>query len=181
MGEEYGETAPFFYFTGFKDTALGNAVTEGRKRELGSHYSERDFADPQTFSTFEHCKLDWTKIEDASHSGILRLYRDLIAVRKRHPSLNNCRKDLTEIHFDEQAKFLVMKRSDPGGECSLLVLNFSAKSETIPARSDVRDWSQVLSTAADEYSVNPKPSVETAASPSTDVLLAGFEAAIYIR
>ena len=61
MGEEYGETAPFFYFTGFKDTALANAVTEGRKRELGSHYSESEFADPQALSTFELCKLDWSK------------------------------------------------------------------------------------------------------------------------
>jgi len=181
MGEEYGETAPFFYFTGFKDTALANAVTEGRKRELGSHYSERDFADPQALSTFELCKLDWTKIEVDPHSSILRLYRDLIALRKRHPSLNNCRKDLTEIRFDEQAKVLVMKRTDPDGERSLLVLNFSAQFQSIPVGVDVREWRQVLSTAADKYSVTPKPSIETAASSSTDVQLAGFEAAIYIR
>ena len=71
-------------------------------------------------------------IEVDPHSGILRLYRDLIALRKRHPSLNNCRKDLTEIRFDEQAKFLVMKRSDPDGESSLLVLNFSAEFHSIP-------------------------------------------------
>ena len=34
----------------------------------------------------------------------LRLYRDLISLRKQHPSLGNCRKDLTEIQFDEKAK-----------------------------------------------------------------------------
>ena len=97
MGEEYGETAPFFYFTSFEDHDLANAVREGRKRELGSHYSESDFADPQALSTFERCKLDWSKAAIAPHSGILGLYRDLIALRKRHPSLGNCRKDLTEI------------------------------------------------------------------------------------
>ena len=111
----------------------------------------------------------------------MRLYRDLIALRKRHPSLNNCRKDLTEIRFDEQAKVLVMKRTDPDGERSLLVLNFSAQFQSIPVGVDVREWRQVLSTAADKYSVTPKPSIETAASSSTDVQLAGFEAAIYIR
>jgi maltooligosyltrehalose trehalohydrolase len=181
MGEEYGETAPFFYFTSFEDTDLANAVREGRKRELGSHYSERDFADPQVLSTFERCKLDWSKIEAAPHSGILRLHRDLIALRKRHPSLSNCRKDLTEIRFDEQAKVLVMKRSDPDGEGSLLVLNFSAEAHSIQVGVDVREWTEVLSTAADKYSADPKPSIETAASPSTDVQLAGFEAVIYMH
>jgi maltooligosyltrehalose trehalohydrolase len=181
MGEEYGETAPFFYFTSFEDTDLANAVRAGRKRELGSHYSESEFADPQGLSTFERCKLDWPKVEAAPHSGILRLYRDLIALRKRHPSLNNCRKDLTEIRFDEQARHLVAKRTDPDGESSLLVLNFSAEFQSIPVGVDVREWRQVLFTAADKYSADPKSSVETAASPSTDVLLAGFEAAIYIH
>ena len=35
MGEEYGETAPFLFFTSFEDPHLVNAVREGRKRELG--------------------------------------------------------------------------------------------------------------------------------------------------
>ena len=104
MGEEYGETAPFFYFTSFEDRGLANAVREGRKRELGSHYSESDFADPQALTTFERCKLDWSKTAISPHAEILRLYRDLISLRKQHPSLGNCRKDLTEIQIDEQAR-----------------------------------------------------------------------------
>jgi maltooligosyltrehalose trehalohydrolase len=180
MGEEYGETAPFFYFTSFEDVNLANAVREGRKRELGSHYSESEFADPQALSTFERCKLDWSKLEIGPHSGILRLYRDLIALRKQHPSLGNCRKDLTETRFDEQARYLVMKRSDSGGENSLLVLNFSAEARSIPVATDLRQWRRVLTTGADKYDANPDPFVETAAPTSTDVLLAGFEAAIYL-
>ena len=113
MGEEYGETAPFLYFTSFDDPGLATAVREGRKKELGSHYSESEFADPQALSTFERCKLDWSKTAISPHAEILRLYRDLISLRKQHPSLANCRKDLTEIQFDEQAKWLVMKRTDP--------------------------------------------------------------------
>jgi maltooligosyltrehalose trehalohydrolase len=180
MGEEYGETAPFFYFTSFEDANLANAVREGRKRELGSHYSESEFADPQGLTTFERCKLDWSKPATAPHSGMLCLYRDLIGLRKRHPSLGNCRKDLTEIRTDEQGKHLVMKRSDPEGESSILVLNFSAEGQSIPVGSDVCEWRLALSTGADEYSAHPKPRVENT-TPGSDVLLAGFEAVIYVR
>jgi maltooligosyltrehalose trehalohydrolase len=180
MGEEYGETAPFFYFTSFEDIVLGNAVREGRKRELGSHYSESEFADPQALRTFERCRLDWSKLEMVPHSGILRLYRDLIALRKQHPSLGNCLKDLTEIRFDEQAKHLVMKRSDPDGERSLLVLNFAAEAQSIPVGIDLHHWRQVLTTAAARHSPNPNPSVASPDPSSTDIFLAGFEAAIYI-
>lgn len=181
MGEEYAETAPFFYFTSFEDVDLGNAVREGRKRELGSHYSESDFADPQALSTFERCKLDWSKPSMAPHLGILRLYRDLIALRKQHPSLGNCRKDLTEIRFDDKTKYLATKRSDPDGESSLLVLNFSAEAQSIPIESDVRQWRLALATGADKYSADPKPSAQTSAPASTDIFLAGFEGAIYLR
>jgi maltooligosyltrehalose trehalohydrolase len=180
MGEEYGETAPFFYFTSFADKNLANAVTEGRKRELGSHYSESEFADPQALATFERCRLDWSKPAIAPYSGILRLYRDLIALRKQHPSLGNCRKDLTEIQFDEEAKYLVMKRSDPEGESSILVLNFSAEAQSIPVGNDSRHWRLALSTGAETYVDGPETTVEATSPLLSEVLLAGFEAAIYI-
>ncbi len=179
MGEEYGETAPFFYFTSFEDVNLANAVREGRKRELGSHYSETEFADPQALTTFERCKLDWSKPAITPHSGILRLYRDLIALRKRHPSLGNCRKDLTEIRTDEQGKHLVMKRSDPEGESSILVLNFSAEA---PEHSGRKRRARVEAGFIHRRGRVQRPSeasVENTA-PGSDVLLAGFEAAIYI-
>ncbi len=181
MGEEYGETAPFFYFTSFDDDYLANAVREGRKRELGSHYSENEFADPQVLSTFERSKLDWSKPAMAPYSGILRLYRDLITLRKRHPSLGNCRKDLTQIRCDEQAKYLVMKRADPGGESSFLVLNFSAEAQNIPVGSDLGRRRLVLSTGADQYVGNQSSTVQRAASgPNPDLLLAGYEGVLYI-
>ena len=46
MGEEYGETRPFFFFTSFDDQDLATAVSEGRKRELGAHYSGRRIRRP---------------------------------------------------------------------------------------------------------------------------------------
>ena len=112
----------------------------------------------------------------------LRLYRDLISLRKQHPSLANCRKDLTEIQFDEQAKWLVMKRSDPSGSGALLVFNFSSEAQSIPVTAAAHSWRLVLWTGDTIYGGGngsrprrtPRPSLRT-------LSLAGFEAAIFIR
>ncbi len=183
MGEEYGETAPFLYFTSFEDPALADAVRQGRKRELGSHYSESEFADPQAAGTFERCKLDWSKISISPHAEILRLYRDLISLRKQHPSLGNCRKDLTEVQFDESAKQLVVKRSDPAGESALLIFNFSAEAQSIPIAADSQPRRLLLWTGDTIYGggAGPRP-VETVSPGSmVAVALAGFEAAIFVN
>jgi len=181
MGEEYGETAPFLYFTSFDDPGLAAAVTAGRKKELGSHYSESEFADPQAPGTFEHCKLDWSKTEVSPHAEILRLYRDLISLRRRHLSLANCRKELTEIQFNEQRKWLLMKRSDPSGSGALLVFNFSSEAQSIPVLDSDPSWRLALWTGDAIYGggSGPRP-VERPGSVS-QLSLAGFEAAILIR
>ena len=182
MGEEYGETAPFLFFTSFEDPHLVNAVREGRKRELGAHYSESDFADPQAESTFERCKLDWSKTERSPHTEILRLHRDLISLRKQHPSLGNCRKDLTDIQFDETSKFLVMRRNDSSGSAALIVCNFSAAAQTIPVAPTPSSWRLTLWTGDAAYGGNsdPRPAEVLAAGSTSAVRLAAFEAAMYL-
>jgi maltooligosyltrehalose trehalohydrolase len=182
MGEEYRETVPFLYFTSFEDPELAAAVREGRKRELGSHYSESDFADPQARSTFERCKLDWSKNAISPHAEILRLYRHLISLRKQHPRLGNCRKDLTEIQFDEQAKRLVMKRTDSAGGSALLIFNFAAEAQSIPVAAGSQPWRLILWTGDAVYGGSPElPPMKTMGpGPKFGVSLAGFEAVIYL-
>lgn len=181
MGEEYAETAPFLYFTSFDDPGLAAAVTTGRKKELGSHFSESEFADPQAPDTFERCKLDWSKTEVSPHAEILRLYRDLISLRKQHPSLANCRKDLTEIQFDEQAKWLLMKRSDPSGSGALLVFNFSSQAQSIPLVATAHSWRLALWTGDAIYGGGSGSRPVEHPAPVSHLSLAGFEAAIFIR
>jgi maltooligosyltrehalose trehalohydrolase len=182
MGEEYGETAPFFYFTSFEDHGLANAVSEGRKRELGSHYSESDFADPQALTTFERCKLDWSKTAASPYAEMLRLYRDLISLRKHRTSLGNCRKDLTEIWLNEQAKTFVMKRTDQAGSSALLIFNFSGKTQSVPIAGASQSWRLLLWTGDQVYGGSPEPRpMEILTQGSTlAVSLAAFEAVIYV-
>jgi len=183
MGEEYGETAPFLFFTSFDDPGLANAVREGRKKELAAHYSESDFADPQASSSLERSKLDWSKPERSPHAEILRLHRDLISLRKQHPSLGNCRKDLTEIEFDEQAKFFVMKRGDPSGNAAVIVINFSGAAQSIPVPAEPQGWRLALWTGDTAYggSSGPRAAEKLAGSQNPWVSLGAFEVGIYLR
>jgi maltooligosyltrehalose trehalohydrolase len=81
MGEEYGETRPFQYFTSHGDPALARAVSEGRRKEFiakGTH----DVPDPQDPATFERSKL--THRRDGRHAHLREHYRRLLALRRRH-------------------------------------------------------------------------------------------------
>src|SRR3954470_23982548 len=58
MGEEYGESAPFPYFVHHSDTALIEAVRDGRKAEFADFEWDDDPPDPQEVRTFESARLN---------------------------------------------------------------------------------------------------------------------------
>ena len=59
MGEEYGETAPFQFFTDHIDEEIAEATREGRRREFAAFaaFSGEEVPDPQDPATFERSKL----------------------------------------------------------------------------------------------------------------------------
>jgi maltooligosyltrehalose trehalohydrolase len=182
MGQEYGETAPFHFFTSFDDPKLIEAVRAGRRAEFADFAQGRDFADPQDPATFQHSKLNWSLSTQTPHSGILRLYQDLLALRKRWPCLGNCRKDLVRTDFSEQRRWLVMERTDPVGPHALLVCNFGGSVHDIPISAGAREWRLEIWSAASAYG-----SPESFAAPpkllgpqSSSVALADSQAALYL-
>jgi maltooligosyltrehalose trehalohydrolase len=86
MGEEWGETRPFLFFTDFHGE-LGDAVREGRRNEFKCWRCFHDpeerakIPDPNAMGTFLASKLDW---EARSGSGSARadLVRRLLALRQ---------------------------------------------------------------------------------------------------
>ena len=90
MGEEYGETQPFPFFCSFEGTELVEAVRQGRKREFAEFVASADeVPDPQSEATFAYAKLSWSWQEGTPSAGIRRLYRDLLAARRRWPALRD--------------------------------------------------------------------------------------------
>jgi maltooligosyltrehalose trehalohydrolase len=81
MGEEYGETRPFQYFTSHGDPDLARAVSEGRRKEFIAKGAE-DVPDPQDPATFERSRL--THRRDGRHGHLREHYRRLLALRRKH-------------------------------------------------------------------------------------------------
>ncbi len=160
MGEEWGERAPFLYFTSHTDEGLGEAVREGRKEEYSSFVRAEGetestlggFADPQSELTFVRSKLSWERLSQTPHAETLRFYRDLLAARKAHACLSNCDKTLTRVTLDEARGWLAVERGDRGGSRAVLVCNFSTEAQDITLDlSDAGAFSLALWTGAPEY------------------------------
>ncbi|RCS25326.1 malto-oligosyltrehalose trehalohydrolase [Phyllobacterium salinisoli] len=88
MGEEYGETNPFLFFTDFHGD-LAKAVREGRRREFADfgHSSGNEaerIPDPNALSTFQASMLDWDRMEAGPGRRRLDLYRRLLELRRTH-------------------------------------------------------------------------------------------------
>ena len=118
MGEEYGERAPFQFFSDHIDTKIATATREGRRREFAAfaQFGE-EIPDPQSEETFERSKLS-----GEGDAAIAALYSALLSARRELP-----KGDADVIEFDEDAKWLRVVRGD-----FELVCNFAATAARIP-------------------------------------------------
>ena len=88
MGEEWGETRPFLFFTDFSD-GLADAVREGRRREFrvwkafSDPEARRRIPDPNAVETFSASKIDWLTAKTSVGQARLSLLRHLLELRAR--------------------------------------------------------------------------------------------------
>ena len=96
QGEEYGEQAPFRFFTDHIDPFIADATRDGRRREF-QHFAGfgGEVPDPQAVESFELSKLAPREPE--------QLYVDLLRLRRQLP------REL-EVSFDEAARTLELRR-----------------------------------------------------------------------
>ena len=103
MGEEYGEPAPFQFFSSHIDEEIAVATREGRRREFAAFAQfGGEIPDPEDQATFEHCKL--TRERDPVIAG---LYAGLIKARR---ALGES--EASEIEYDEPARWLRLRRGE---------------------------------------------------------------------
>jgi maltooligosyltrehalose trehalohydrolase len=121
MGEEYGATTPWQFFTSHPEPELGKATAEGRIREFERMgWDPAVVPDPQDPETFRRSKLDWAEAAEGDHARLLELYRSLTALRRSTPDLTKLGFEDTQVEFDEDARWLRFRR---GGV--QVLLNFS--------------------------------------------------------
>lgn len=111
QGEEWAASTPFQYFTDHQDADLGRAVSEGRRREFTAFgWAAEEVPDPQGPATFARSRLDWSELDDPGHAEMLGWYRALIELRSRVPDLASGGLDPPEVHYDEERRWLTMRR-----------------------------------------------------------------------
>ncbi|NKX53652.1 malto-oligosyltrehalose trehalohydrolase [Arthrobacter mobilis] len=125
MGEEYGASTPWQFFTSHPEPELGEATAQGRLKEFERMgWDPATVPNPQDPATFARSKLDWAEAEQGDHARLLELYRELIALRRKTPELTDPDFTATTVDFDEDARWLALHRG-----AVTVCLNFGAGSQ----------------------------------------------------
>lgn len=92
MGEEWGASTPWQFFTSHPEPELAAATAAGRKAEFAAMgWDESLVPDPNDPATFVRSQLDWAEIDAPPHAELLELYRRLAQLRAAQPDLTDPR------------------------------------------------------------------------------------------
>jgi maltooligosyltrehalose trehalohydrolase len=149
MGEEWGASTPFQFFSSHSEPELARATAEGRKREFADHGWDADaIPDPQDPHTFQRSKLNWSELDEGAHHRLLQLYRDLIALRRNEPDLCDPWLDNLIVDYDEQSRWIALRRGTLTVACNLgaepVLVPFAGERVLSSESVDVRDQSTEL-------------------------------------
>jgi maltooligosyltrehalose trehalohydrolase len=120
MGEEWGASSPFQFFSSHPEPELARATAEGRKAEFAEHGWDADeVPDPQDPQTFERSKLAWNEIDSGEHARLHDVYRGLIALRRAEPDFADPWLDHLGVDYDEDQRWIVLRRGAFAVACNL--------------------------------------------------------------
>ena len=160
MGQEWGASSPFQYFTDHAPH-LGRLVTEGRRQEFSGFIAFRDpvararIPDPQDEKTFLCSKLRWEEIGEEEHAGVLRLYRELLKLRRHLPALRNRSRGGYQVLEPADGIIRLLFGKPEGAQC--LVLADLVGGHTMPRLDKTRDWQPLLASNEERFGGNDGP------------------------
>jgi maltooligosyltrehalose trehalohydrolase len=138
MGQEWGCSSPFCYFTDH-EPVLGRNVTEGRRKEFKQFSAFRDpesrqkIPDAQAEGTFLKSKLQWPELLEPEHTALLRLYQDLI--RFRRENLGDRRRGIWAFEQIAPSTFALRYRSTGKRADALLLVQLVSAQTVITAET----------------------------------------------
>jgi maltooligosyltrehalose trehalohydrolase len=128
MGDEWGASTPWQFFTDHQEPELAEAIRAGRRHEFAEHGWDADAVpDPQDRATVERSTLRWDELAKDPHDAILGWHRELLALRRRTPELTDPRLDRVAVDFDEAARWLVLHRGSVR-----VAVNLAATEQDVP-------------------------------------------------
>jgi len=170
MGEEYGEPAPFLYFTSHNDQALAEAVRKGRKEEFAAFAWKGDLPDPQSESTFLQSKLDHHLRDQQPHSVLWDFYQELIRLRKTLRPLRHLNKDACKVGVFKSAESVLTMRRWWQAEEILALFNHGNHSAICADGLRSGEWRKILDSADLQWS-GPGTTVPLVVSAGKDLNL----------
>lgn len=133
MGEEFGASTPWQFFTSHPEPDLGEATAKGRIKEFERMGWDPDVVpDPQDPETFHRSRLNWEEASDGDHARLLALYRDLAQLRRNNPVLADGGFADTSVEYDDDEHWLEMTRGD-----LRVVCNFGSETLDTPVEGAV--------------------------------------------
>jgi len=179
MGEEYGESAPFLYFTSHSDTGLIDAVRKGRREEFAAFFEQGEAPDPQSEDTFRRSRLTWTALS-SEQEELANWYKSLLALRRKVALKEFSKKNTTAYASEGDRTLWILRRSeiDPS-QVVVSAFNFSAMPQDITLPFLLSEWSILLASSKDNWNdriivprENFRPYKVTIQLPSFGVLIA---------
>jgi len=150
MGEEYGETAPFLYFTSHSEPELVEAVRRGRREEFAAFQWQGEPPDPQGEATFLASKLNWQLRSDSQHRILAEFYRELIRLRREIPALACLSKDSLEVKDFAQQKLLFLRRWGRDSEV-VIVFNTNKDQTSVTLPVPAGRWRKELDSSEERW------------------------------
>ena len=138
MGEEWGASTPWQFFTSHPEPELAEATARGRKAEFAAMgWDESIVPDPNDPATFARSRLDWSERDEGDHARLLDLYRRLAALRRERPQLTDARSDALGATAAEAigGRVYELERGD-----ARVLVNLSAVPWEVPVLADEVEW-----------------------------------------
>jgi maltooligosyltrehalose trehalohydrolase len=150
MGDEYGETAPFYYFVSHSDPDLIEAVRRGRRKEFAAFRWQGEPPDPQDETTFLRSKLNHDLRSQGQHKILYDFYSELLRLRKESPALRVLDKDRLEVTGLEQKQVLWWRRCHAEQE-AVAIFHFGKAKKSISLPLPVGKWKKQIDSADDTW------------------------------
>jgi maltooligosyltrehalose trehalohydrolase len=181
MGEEYGESAMFQYFTSHTDTDLVAAVQKGRREEFAAFGWNGEPPDPQSETTFAACILNWHLRDQSPHRELLDFYRELLRLRRTLPALQRLDKAATHAEMIDGTDVLALHRRHSRHPLVGL-FNLGSTVARIPFPDAFGAWGIVLDSSEVRFGGPGVTLVSSIPNPAeTHLTLGAYQTCVFVR
>ena len=161
MGQEWGASTPFQYFTDHHDE-LGAKIVIGRRREFCDFAAFRDpgstgkIPDPQAFRTFIRSRLLWSEATAPGNRNLLRLHRECLRLRRTTAAMQGRRRSGYEVRRLPNGVIAIVYRGDNGDRAfvvaDLLGTGLTGDDLRAACLKDSPTWTNVFSSNDESFS-----------------------------